>query len=274
MKTRHTLPFLLFLAAIAATPAPAAVGDWGQGVRAKARLVAAGIGADGRLQAGVEIVVPAGSETYWRTPGDAGVAPGLDFTGSKNVGAVAVRFPVPTRLDDGFSVTNVYYDRVVFLLDAPVGDPKQPVDLHLALSLGVCDQVCVPDAVAASVHVPADRSDPDAAKLLAAVAPSVPGPAEPGTFAIEKVERTGGKESKPEFRITGVIPDAAKADIFAEGPEGWFATTPAYQGAEGGSAVYSLVFSRLGSPVPVAGARLRFTIRAAGRAIEQAVTLP
>jgi suppressor for copper-sensitivity B len=255
-------------------PALAAVGDWGHGQQATARLVAAGIGADGKLQAGVEIALPQGWETYWRTPGDAGVAPHLDFAGSTNIGEPEVRFPVPARLDDGFSVVNVYYDRVVFLIDAPVTDPSQPVDLHLTLDLGVCDQICIPDQVSASVHVPADRSDPEAARILSAVAPTVPGAPVPGVFALDAVTRTGGKESKPEFKVTGVVPDADKAEVFAEGPEGWFATTPKYEGEADGKAAYAIAFSRLGSPIAVAGATLRFTIRSGDRAIEQMVTLP
>ena len=64
----------------ATAPASAAVGDWGQGARAKVRLIASGVGSDGKLAAGIEIVLPSGWHTYWRSPGDAGIAPLIVFS--------------------------------------------------------------------------------------------------------------------------------------------------------------------------------------------------
>ncbi len=263
------------LATIAAAPASAAVGDWGQGQRASARLVASGIDADGTLRAGVEIVLPAGSETYWRTPGDAGVAPVVDLAGSTNIGAVRVRYPVPTRLDDGYSVTNVYYDRVVFLIDAPVTDPAKPVDLKLSLDLGVCDKVCVPDAVTASLHVPADRSDPEARKILAAVEPLIP-----GRGRARRVRHRHGRAYRRQGLEAGgeghrrLSPTPTRPSSSPKGRKGGSRPRLSYKGEEAGKAVYTFAFSRLGSPVPVAGAPLRFTIRSGARAIEQAIALP
>ena len=45
--------------------------------------------------AGVEITLAEGWKTYWRTPGDAGVPPLFDWTGSTNVAAIKVRYPAP-----------------------------------------------------------------------------------------------------------------------------------------------------------------------------------
>ena len=43
-------------------------------------------GADnGELLAGVQIRLEPGWKTYWRTPGDSGVPPSFDWSGSKNL---------------------------------------------------------------------------------------------------------------------------------------------------------------------------------------------
>jgi DsbC/DsbD-like thiol-disulfide interchange protein len=278
------LPVQPLLAALAvaaivagADSAAAAVGPWGQGQRAEARIVAAGIGADGKLHAGIEIGLPEGWHTYWRTPGDAGVVPTIDFSASGNLGPAAVSFPVPTRLDDGFTVTNVYEADVVLPVSAAVIDRRRPVDLVAHLSIGVCSDVCVPDTIEARLTVPAGENDTAAAATLADAGKAVPGAAEPGVFALTAVTRTGGTEGRPVFRVTGTVPDAKDATMFVEGPEGWAAYTPDYAPQDGnqggGGDAWTVQFDRLGAHTPIAGARLRFTVVAGDRAIDQTLTL-
>jgi DsbC/DsbD-like thiol-disulfide interchange protein len=50
--------------------------------------------------AGVEITLGEDWKTYWRMPGDAGVPPNFDWTGSFNVASVEVRYPSPSRLHE------------------------------------------------------------------------------------------------------------------------------------------------------------------------------
>lgn len=270
---KFTSSLALLVALVLVHPAAAAVGAWGQGQKAQMRLLASGV-ADGRLSAALEIVLPPGSDTYWRSPGDAGVEPTLDFSRSQNVGHVEVAFPVPTRENDGFAVTNVYHDRVVLLLDVPVIDVHKPVTLALAVSIGVCDKICVPDELSAELTIAPGNNDADAARLIAEARANIPTAPEPGSFALESVVRDGGTEGRPEVRVTGVVPDAAAADVFVEGPQGWAPYVPDFVGEDAGKATYRIRFSRLGSPVPVAGARLRFTVRSGGHAIDQTLTLP
>src|SRR3954470_19748409 len=78
MKKRYPLAaavyasvvFVLFVA-----PAQAAVGPWISDGKARIRLLAAGIDASGQLRGGVEIALDPGWHTYWRSPGDSGIAP-------------------------------------------------------------------------------------------------------------------------------------------------------------------------------------------------------
>ena len=50
---------------------PAGFGAWVDGEQARVRLIAAGVGPDGRLEAGIEIKLAPGWKTYWRSPGAA-----------------------------------------------------------------------------------------------------------------------------------------------------------------------------------------------------------
>jgi suppressor for copper-sensitivity B len=262
-------PSFLLLPILAALPAHAAIGEWVMGDHVRMRLVAAG-GAG--LGAAVELELEPGWKTYWRTPGDAGIPPVFDFAGSSNLGPVEVRFPVPERVDDGFSISNVYHGRVVLPLAAAV-DAAKPVDIALAVDLGVCADICIPARVEASLSVPAGETDPEAASLVAAAAAALPGPPEPGAFAVEGVARTGGSDNRPGFTFTAEVPDPDGTTVFVEGPPDWFATVPVEESRDGARVTWRVEFDRLGSVNPLAGAALRFTLVSAGRAIEQAVAL-
>ena len=271
MNPRPILVLAIWL--VASAHAGAAQGPWITGTKAEVRLLAAGVDPDGRLAAGIEIVLPPGWHTYWRSPGDAGIAPVIDFSASRNVGSVEVSYPLPTRLDDGISVSNVYDDRVVFPVSAVVSDPSAPVDLVLAAELGVCAEICVPDKIDARLTIPPGEADAAVAAGLAAARALVPGPSEPGAFGLDAVVREGGSDKRPVFRFTGVVPDAATAEVFVEGPPDWAPYRPEFKGDEGGKAAWSVKFSRLGATTSIEGAKFRITIAAGGRAVEQTLGL-
>lgn len=254
-------------------PASAEIGAWTGGDEARVRLLAAGVGADGALGAAIEIELAPGWKTYWRTPGDSGIAPIIDFSGSKNLGPVAVSFPIPHRVDDGYSTTNVYEGRVVLPLRAPVVDPAEPIELVLKLDVGICEKVCIPDHFEAELSLGVGAADDAVAKVIAAVREDLPGAPEPGVFVVEKATHTGGSDRKPVFDIAALVPDASAAKVFVEGPPDWYADVPKLVSDENGRTVFRVTFDRLGSKTPIAGASLRVTIVSGERTIEETVNL-
>src|SRR3984893_14986966 len=93
------------LAALAGAAAARAqdASPWDKQRHAGMRLIAGSVmkSADATyLHAGVEIRLDAGWKTYWRDPGDSGVPPTFDFSGSENVKSVTVEWPAPERFPD------------------------------------------------------------------------------------------------------------------------------------------------------------------------------
>lgn len=252
-------------------PAPAGVGAWTDGTMASARLIAEGIGEDGRLSAGIEIVLPPGWKTYWRHPGDSGIAPLIDFSASDNVGAASVRFPTPERYDDGYTVTNVYRDRVVLPVTLPVVDRDRDIGLKARIDLGVCDEICVPETLDLALDISAADRDAYAARVLATARAALPAAPEPGVFSVLAVSRDGGDDVRPVLAVNAVVPAAETADVFVGGPDGWYPGIPAYAGRSADGALYRVEISRLASSVPVGDAELVLVIVSDGRAIEQRV---
>jgi len=91
---------LVFLTT-AATAQAADASAWDGTQRSAVRLIA-GTRVEGgaALRAGIEMRVAPGWKTYWRYPGDSGVPPRFDFSKSRNVKSVNVRWPAPQRLAD------------------------------------------------------------------------------------------------------------------------------------------------------------------------------
>jgi suppressor for copper-sensitivity B len=254
-----------------AAPSFAGMSDWSSGSKARMRVLAAGVGDDGRLSAAIEITLPRGWKTYWRFPGDAGIAPIIDFSASRNIGKAEIAFPLPKRHNDGFSITNIYTDRVVFPVTAAVTDPKSAVDLAVSVDLGVCETVCIPDHVEARLLVPPGRPDAVAAKAIADARLVVPGPPQPGVLAVDSVKRSGGTDKRPTFEVAVTAPDAGKATLFVEGPSDWYPGTPMLLTSAGNKATFAVKVDRLVAKTALDDATFRVTIAVGNRAVEQTV---
>lgn len=215
------------LSLVAAQAAEPGASDWSASATSSARLVSAGGLAGEAYRAGVEIRLEGAGLTYWRHPGDAGVPPVFSFEGSRNLASVAVRYPAPARFEEGGVDAFGYKGEVIFPLDVTPLDRAKPVTLALKLQYAACDRICIPaEATARITLAPADMAGPQAARIASYVARE-PKPVAPG--AMFKVTARPG--DKPAWDITvGASPDA-RADLFAEAPDGWyFDTRPASGG--------------------------------------------
>lgn len=98
----------------------------------------------GTRMAAFALTLDAGWKTYWRAPGDSGIPPQFDWSGSANLAAVELHWPRP----EVFSVNGLqqigYHDRLVLPLEVTARDPSLPVQLKVQVLLGVCRDICVP----------------------------------------------------------------------------------------------------------------------------------
>src|ERR1044072_2579798 len=116
---------------------------WDGDQRAAVRLVA-GERRGTAHRAGIEIRLAPGWKTYWRYPGDSGIPPRFDFSASKNVKSVTVRYPAPHRLTDKSGTTIVYKGGVVFPLEIVAADAARPIALVVKADYAVCEKICIP----------------------------------------------------------------------------------------------------------------------------------
>ena len=140
--------------------------DWALAAKSQARLIAGG----GDL-AGFEIALSPGAITYWRDPGDAGLPPTLDFSGSDNVASVEPEFPAPKRIKEADGGEAFGYDgSVVFPLRVKPRDPTKPATLKLNADFAVCEKVCLPAKAHLELTLPSAPGSPLAGAIEAALA--------------------------------------------------------------------------------------------------------
>jgi len=214
------LSALLALAAlVAAGPALAGTSPWSEATGARLRLIAPGgpPAADGTLSLGLEISLEPGWKTYWRHPGEAGLPPEIDLSGSTNLAGATIDFPAPRRFVDGGATSIGYSGDVVLPIRLTPEDPALPVMVDARVHYGACKELCVPASGEARLMVSlATRPDAEVAARFAAATDAVPAAATEG-FAVTAVAPEAGDPRS--LVVTATLPDAAApAELFAEGP--------------------------------------------------------
>jgi DsbC/DsbD-like thiol-disulfide interchange protein len=222
------------------------------------------------VRAGVEIKLGPGWKTYWRYPGDSGVPPRFDFSGSENAQSVRLLWPAPHRFVDESGNTIGYKDDVIFPLEIVPQDAAKPVTLRLKLDYAICEKLCLPVSAEAELVLSDGTSAPAAA--LASAEQLVPkrstlGASDP--VAIRSVRRD--PSANPERILVDVAaPNDAPVELFAEGPtQEWALPVPEQvEPATSGSRRFAFALDGLPPGAKPDGAMLTLTLVAGDRSVE------
>jgi DsbC/DsbD-like thiol-disulfide interchange protein len=224
------MPKTLALAAVALLGArlPVQAGDsfatpWATGAKSQARLVAASA-----ELAGLEIKLAPGAITYWRDPGDAGLPPTFDFSGSTNLASAEPVFPAPKRIPESDGGVAYGYDSAVtFPIRVVSADAAKPVMLALAVHYAVCEKVCLPAQARLSLALPVKTTSPNAGAVEAALALAP----EPKTLA--ELGASLAPIDAASWRFCAPAQPGSARDLFVEAPEGWWMTTQSEPPSDG-----------------------------------------
>lgn len=280
----HKLGSLLLSAAIAACAActaHAAASPPVEAGEAKVRLLASGLGNTNSapvFSGGVEVTLSPGWKTYWRYPGDAGIPPRFDWSGSENVANVEVLYPAPKRITDGSGQVSIgYEDSVIFPLRIRATDPAKPVRLKLKLDFATCEKICIPAEALLALDIDgATPEEPALKNVLARVPqPRKLGDAEAPAIVSASIDRgkdPNGKDA--QILVTVNASSAAPLELFAEGPtEEWTLALPKRVQRTGNYPLFAIALegARLGKTE--APPRIRLTLVSGLEAIEVEVPL-
>ncbi len=172
------------------------------------------------LWAMVDIQVAPGWKTYWRNPGDAGIPPRFDWTGSINLKAAHISWPAPKRFHDGYAYSIGYGEPgVVLPIRIEPENPDRPVSLSLQLDYAVCERICIPERAELSGFVRAHPADSPQEQSLTTALATVPVDAlDDDLPAIADISLANdGTHIDVTLEHAETL---AELDMFAEGPNG------------------------------------------------------
>lgn len=204
---------------------------WSKALHSSIRLLAGGgtalAGMAGYAVA-IEIALDQNFKTYWRDPGDSGVPPVFDWSGSDNLDRVEIIWPAPFRFPDGGSFSIGYKDKLILPVAITAKDAAKPVTLRLNLDYAVCEKQCIPEKASAALALPLSGESPHIAAIGEAFARA------PKRVGLNEFGHGIGlraighrQDSKPVLTVEAVAPRYVKGlDLFVEGPSGAFFGEP------------------------------------------------
>lgn len=193
--------------------------DWGKAEHAEARLLAAPA-ADGKVTLALEIRLAEGWKTYWRSPGDAGLPPVLDWAGSRNLAPGAIAWPAPLRFSFAGLETFGYEGDVVLPIAARRPDRAAPASARLSVDFLTCGRLCVPARVTLALDLSAAAGPGPWAGPIAQALARVPVDGPGDGIAVERAAVAAeGADGVLSVRLVA-RPPLGQPDLLVEGAGG------------------------------------------------------
>ncbi len=191
------------------------------------RLVNGNMRDSGYRNAGIHLKIKKDWYTYWRSPGDGGLAPSIDWSGSTNVAEIAFLYPAPERIKkvfEGFDPieTYGYKDEVVFPLLIKPENPNRTIKLALKFNYGVCDELCIFLNDSLTKRIPYNHKDATTNKLINEYLQKTPAYANPQKLKITGITHQPNHvievlaRSKQPFDKTDVFVESSQNFRFPE----------------------------------------------------------
>ncbi len=274
-----TLPRICALICLVGTSVARAqdASAWDKETHAEARLLAGSMikTADAAfLRAGIEIRLDPGWKTYWREPGDSGVPPTLDFSGSENVKSVTVLWPAPERFPDGAGGNSIgYLGRVILPLRVIPQDTAKQSSVHLKLAYAICGNLCVPAEANLELALSGKGAEEMAIEKEELRVPRRVALGAGKDLFIRSVHREPGGEHE-RVTVEVAAPKDATVDLFVEGPTpDWSLALPEPSGTTGDLRRFTFDLDGLPPGAHTEDAILTFTAVSGDDAIEVPVHL-
>jgi suppressor for copper-sensitivity B len=249
--------------------AHAAATNWVGDNRVAVRLITASdnLATGSTLDAGLEFRFAKGWHGYWRTPGDAGIAPMVDWSGSENLLRDEIAWPAPSRLVIEDLQNSVYANHVVLPVKLFLKEAGGPVRIKAMVGYAGCSDICVPYQAELTLSLPQGAGGTSAeATLINQARKTVPGT--PAAAGIDVVgTRVAGSTSEPMLLVDlrSTEKPFVRPDLFVEGTGNGIPAAPQVDLGDGGKTAHLTV--RL-PKLPPAGRPLTVTLTDEDRSAE------
>ncbi len=148
-----------------------AASRWEQSEFTQVRLISAtnAVGQTDKVQLGLQFQLEPEWKIYWRSPGDAGAPPILDFKGSNNIAAVEIDWPMPKRFTElGNLETIGYQDSVVLPITVQLRNIGEKLTVRALVEYQACKTICIPITATVDLELPSGPAATSAFSTLIA----------------------------------------------------------------------------------------------------------
>lgn len=272
------MPILLcavFILGFSFHSAFAAQSGWVSADNIQARLVAAvdSIGPQASdFEAALQIRLEEGWHSYWRSPGEAGLAPSFGWEMSDNIKDVKVSWPAPQRFDEAGLQTFGYTGDIAFPLRVTLTETGRPARLNLAAGIMICKDICIPQIINLALEIPAGIGvSSSEAQFIAYAKRKVPAAENTPALKIETIV------SGPDGLVVSAYSAQGfdEADLFVEGPDIFMTARPdiILDADEPRRALMKIAPPETGQSVTtlLKGQKIRVTLTAVGEAAEKEI---
>jgi suppressor for copper-sensitivity B len=278
---RRLVAALAFAVLAVGNPVPAAAQEsaWVRHKEISLRLVSgsAASGEGGGLRLGLEMRLAPGWKTYWRSPGDAGLSPTIDWAGSTNFTDATLRFPAPFRFTL-FGLETYGYDGHVIIPIAARSEGPGETRVRAGVDVLVCETLCIPYRADLTLDLPAGGQAPTAhTHEIARFESAIPQIDKDGRGANGIAIDSASFRPAPQAALVvraRAEPRFATPDVFVEAQEGWSFAKPEIAFVDGGRYA-TLTFAATGdrSAQKLDGTSATLTLVDGQRAIERTLIL-
>lgn len=249
---------LSIFAGFSGSHAGAASGPWQGGNEVQLRLISAtaqydSITQNHTLNAGLEVKLAKGWKIYWRSPGDAGLPPVLDFSDNSAVTSHQMLFPAPARFSLFGLDTFGYGKHVIFPLTLDI-NPDLSSQRQIVIVAGfsglVCADICIPVEETLTLAVPvsnisgqaSDQARPsDHAFAIAQARSAVPSQATGNGYQVQSAQIIGDQLVVTIHDQAGGVYSMRQGDILIEtAAEGYGFAAPVFREAKSHIAITGL----------------------------------
>ncbi len=211
-------------AAVPAAVAEDAASAWFTTEQGRVRLISAepAVDAGDTVRLGLQFELASHWKIYWRSPGDAGYPPHLDWTGSQNLADATVAWPAPRRFSVLGLETVGYEGEVVLPITVHLQHAGEALHAVAALQYLTCENICIPYEATLTLDLPAGGAPINGAgfaELIGRFQDQVPADGVAAGIRLQGMTiETGGKPALT--LLLTADPPLVHPDAFVEGPDG------------------------------------------------------
>jgi suppressor for copper-sensitivity B len=208
------------------------------------------------ISAAMQLNLTKNWHTYWKNPGDSGMAHKIDFSKSENIKDLQIIWPAPKR-DVTYGVESfVYGGQNALPLKITVLDNTKPTKINLSVKWAICDEICIFEEDNFELKVSPSEANPENQKIIAEALAKVPNSAEAQAYKISGLKHLSDNILQVEVTSTENISETADVFLNEESKNFRFPKPELKIAADKKSAIFTFKYEVQVSTAKLAGTKL------------------